>query len=136
MKEYGGYLSLELPKLRECFSDIPEQSKLRVNCGRTAFYCAIKASGIRKLYVPHLNCQNSTDPVSDAGVDFEYYNVDENLFPKIDSVKDSEGILIVNYYGNISEKNIHNLCKKFPTVILDLCTGFFQKPILDRNLSV
>ncbi|MBR1729653.1 MAG: hypothetical protein IJ728_09045 [Selenomonadaceae bacterium] len=65
-KEYGGYLPLELPKVQEYFSDIPEKNKLRVNCGRTAFYCALMMSKAKKVYVPYLNCKNSVEPLFDA----------------------------------------------------------------------
>ena len=44
VKEYGGYLPLELPRKEEYFSFCEEKELLRLNCGRSTFFCAAKAA--------------------------------------------------------------------------------------------
>ena len=51
MKEYGGFIQLELPKQKEYFDTVEEKDILRLNCGRSTFYCAAKDAKIKKIYM-------------------------------------------------------------------------------------
>ena len=126
--EYGGYLGLELPQRREYFDYLPESDVLRVNCGRTAFYCAVRAANVRKIYCPYLNCANSIEPMELAGIDVEYYLLDEELTPKGIEPREDEAVLWINYYGNATNITKQKVCTKFPKLVIDNCQAFFSAP--------
>lgn len=72
MKEYGGYLQLELPMKSEYFAYIPEKDIVRLDCGRSTFWYAFNIIKPKKVYVPYFNCINSTDPIEALGIEYEF----------------------------------------------------------------
>lgn len=129
MKEYGGYIGLELPRKKEYFSEIAEGDKLRLNCGRSTFYCAVKDSKVKKVYMPYLNCPNSIDPIISAGAEIEYYYLNEDLTPKDILPKKNEAVMWINYYGNATEKQKKSVYDQYETLFIDNCNAFFSKPV-------
>lgn len=132
MKEYGGYLQLELPMKNEYFADISEKDIVRLDCGRSTFWYALNIIKPKKIYVPYFNCINSTDPIESVGIEYEFYRLDEDLLPINISPKKDEALLWINYYGNASKKHfdyIKSMTKK-TNVLVDHCQGFFTKPIM------
>ena len=132
IKEYGGYLPVELPFWnKEYFSDIPESDIVRLNCGRSAFWYALNIIKPAKLYVPYLNCENSTDPADDLGIPYEYYYLNPDLTPKNIYPKSDEAVMWINYYGNATREQIEKvrlLCSK-TNLIVDNCHAFFSEPL-------
>lgn len=129
MKEYGGYIRLELPKRQEYFKNIPEKDILRLNCGRAAFYCAAKELQVSKIYMPYFNCLYSVDPILKTGTKVEYYYLDQDFTPKGIEPKKDEAVLWINYYGNADENQIKKVIKSYPKLIIDNCHAFFSEPI-------
>lgn len=129
MKEYGGFIRLELPEKQEYFSEIEEKDKLRLNCGRSAFYCAVKDSNVKKVYMPFLNCINSVEPILAAGAEVEYYYLDSDLTPKGISPKKDEAVMWINYYGNATEEQINKVYKQYQTLFIDNCHAFYSTPL-------
>lgn len=134
MKEYGGYLPLELPRRKEYFSEICSSDLLRLNCGRSTFYCAGIDAGIKKIYVPYLNCEYSVLPFEQAGIAYEFYRLKDDLTPKDVFPKDKEAVLWINYYGNAKEEQKEKVLSKYKTVIIDNCHAFFTKPVLRQGV--
>lgn len=134
MKEYGGYLTLELPLgKKEYFSEVQKTDIVSLDCGRSAFWYALKVIKPSKLYVPYLNCANSTDPADDLGIPYEYYYLDSDLTPNNIQPKDNEAVMWINYYGNATKKQIQKvkmLCSR-TNLIIDNCHAFFSEPIED-----
>ena len=129
MKEYGGFIHLELPKRKEFFSQISEADKLRLNCGRSTFYCAVKDSKVQKVYMPYFNCSNSVDPILEAGIEVEYYYLNDDLTPKDINPKENEAVMWVNYYGNATEEQKQKVYKQYPILFVDNCHAFFSEPL-------
>lgn len=131
-KEYGGYLPLELPiQKKEYFDSVPERDIVRLNCGRSTFWYALKLIQPKKLYVPYLNCKNSTDPADMLGIPYEYYRLADDLTPDRIHPKEDEAVLWINYYGNATEQQIQKVVKLYSdtNLIIDNCNAFFSKPI-------
>lgn len=132
IKEYGGYLTLELPiGKKEFFSKIPESDIIRLNCGRSAFWYALNEITPKKLYVPYLNCIYSTDSADDLGIPYEYYYLNEDLTPKDITPGNDEAVIWINYYGNAAEEQIQKvraLCRG-ASLIVDNCHAFFSEPL-------
>ena len=131
MKEYGGYLSFELPKKREYFHNISGGKIAKLNSGRTAFWYAAKNIRPSKVYVPYLNCPNSVDPFIKQGIECVFYRLDQDLMPLGVEPKKNEAILWVNYYGNFSDQQIASVSERYQNtnLIIDNCHAFFAKPL-------
>lgn len=129
MKEYGGYLPLELLQGSEYYQNNVEYGVLSVNCGRTAFYCALLDAKPEKIYLPHFNCKMSLDPILDLGIDYEFYYLDDDLTPKDICPKENEMVMWINYYGNASSEQIQKVVHQYFNLLIDNCHAFFNKPI-------
>lgn len=129
MREWGGYLPLELPIRKEYFGDVPEEDIVRLDCGRSAFWYALNDCRPKKLYVPYLNCMYSTDPADALGIPYEYYRLTDDLTPMDIHPQPDEALLWVNYYGNSNSKKVEKLITQYSdtNLIIDNCHAFFTK---------
>jgi hypothetical protein len=129
-KEYGGYLPLELPKGRgHYFTGATGQSVLKLNSGRTAFYCAALDSGMKRIHLPYFTCEDTRSPFDDLGIEVVEYFIDDNFMPKITDYSERDYVLWTNYYGNSSQEIIDAVIKKYPNLVIDNCHAFFSKPV-------
>lgn len=129
MKEYGGYLPLELSCGKEYYVSNSKYEVMSLNTGRAAFYCALKNSGFKKVYMPYYNCKMCVEPVEALGLKYEYYFLNNDLTPKNITLKKDEILLWINYFGNSSVLAIEEIINKYPNLIIDNCQAFFTPPM-------
>ncbi|QHI72061.1 hypothetical protein [Aminipila terrae] len=127
MKEYGGYLPLELPQKQEYYIS-EEENMVRLNCGRSAISYAISDARPSKVFIPYYNCHTVLETLERLKVRYELYSIDEEFMPKDVELREDELLLYVNYYGIISRKNLECINKNFKNVIFDNTQAFFSKP--------
>jgi hypothetical protein len=129
-KEYGGYLPLELPRATgHYYIDETGGSILKLNSGRTAFYCAAIDSGMKRIHLPYFTCEDTRYPFDELGIEVAEYFIDENFMPNIVGYSEGDYVLWTNYYGNCSEETIDAVVKSFSNLIIDNCHAFFSPPI-------
>ena len=133
MKEYGGYLPLELNRGRELFDRYPDAKVARFNSGRASVAAAVGAVRPRKLYIPHYNCDVVRQALTDAGFQYDYYFLNEDMEPDLDDLREGEWLLYVHYFGTSSEEKIRRIAARFKNVIFDNTQAFFAAPVLDGN---
>lgn len=125
LKEIGGYFGLENYSGNEY-----HKKAVGVNSGRNALLYLIKAHKIEKLYIPHYLCDTVYKLCEREGVPYEFYNVNPNFTPAFNgALQKSEWLYIVNYYGQISNKQIKGYKAKYKNIIFDNVQAFFQKPV-------
>ena len=129
-KEYGGYLPLELPKDRgHYYTSKTSESVLKLNSGRTAFYCAALDSGMERIHLPYFTCKETRLPFDDLGIEVVEYFIDENFMPKLTEYSEKDYVLWTNYYGNSSQEIIDAVIRIYPNLIIDNCHAFFSQPM-------
>lgn len=133
MKEYGGYLPLEIRHGKEYYYESGLQKVIRLNSGKAAIYCALKSSGAKKVYIPHYICSSVVHIAEKAGVEVERYYIDGEFMPQDVSLCDGEILLAVNYFG-IAYEQIVQLSEKYPRLIIDNTQAFFATPILRKGI--
>lgn len=133
IREFGGYLPLELREGQELFDRYEEAKVARFNSGRAAITAAVKTVLPKKLYIPHYNCSVVREALTAAGFDFEYYFLDDNLEPAVESIGADDWLLYVHYFGTFSEEKIKKIADRFKNVIFDNTQAFYARPILDGN---
>lgn len=127
MKEIGGYFGLEKLVSNEYYDEL-----IALNTGRNALLYLIKAREIKKLFIPWLLCNCISDALKNNQCYFEYYSIDQKFRPIFNkNLEENEYLFLVNYYGQLTEKNILKFKEKFQNIILDNTQAFFQKPIKD-----
>lgn len=132
IKEYGGFLPLELANGKEW-----HEGGIALNSARSALMAAIEHSGYRKMWIPVYMCKSIRDTLDINKIEIKFYNIDYKMEP-IDFVEQGEkdGMLICNFFGLLSEKRIHYLVSKYHNVILDNTQCFLTDRFLDVIICI
>jgi len=127
MKEIGGYFELELPYE----GDGLLYNGSYFNSGSSALEFFIKKSKLKNILLPGYICSSVLKLIIKAGVEFQFYEVDQQLNPVLDEsicFKESDKkVLIVNYFG--IKDDLLNQYDKYPNkIIWDFCQALFCSP--------
>lgn len=126
-KEIGGYFSLE--KTSE-HNDELYQNLLALNSGRNAFLFYVQTMEIKKVFLPFYLCDSIYKVCLANAIEFEQYHIDRNFKPIFDKpLKNGELLYIVNYYGQLNDKDIKKLKEKYSNIIVDNVQCFYSSPI-------
>lgn len=124
-KEIGGYFELETFSGTEYYSNL-----IPLNNARNALAYVLKARKIKKIYLPHFLCDSVAKICEREGYLYEKYSIDEKFLPVFEKkLCPGEYLYIVNFYGQISNKMLKQLKKKYNNIIFDNVQAFFQKPL-------
>lgn len=124
MKAIGGYFELELNRGIEYHKD-----GIKLNTGRNCLEYIIKASDIKKIFIPAYTCNVLLEPIIKLKIKFELYNIDENLDPIFNkALLVNEALLYTNYFG-IKDNSVKKLAQIYKKkLIVDNSQSFFSKP--------
>ena len=121
----GGYFELELKQGHEYH---PEALKL--NTGRNAFEYVLIANKYRKVYLPFYTCKSMLEPIKKLKLDYSFYSIDKNFYPKIDFnvIQNKEVLVYTNYFG-ICDKQVYVTTSMTNNLVIDNSQAFFSKPL-------
>lgn len=125
MKSIGGYFELELMKGKEFHSEA-----VKLNAARNALEYILRANEYTKIYLPYYTCDVVLEPVEKLGLEYEFYHIGQDFFPKLDisGIKDREVFLYTNYFG-ICDKQVKQVVDSCNNIIIDNSQAFFSEPI-------
>lgn len=131
MREFGGYLPLELPNTGEYYSEGNGYQIGRFNSGRTAILCSLSSLGVRRVFCPVYYCPSVIRAIKDAGYEVELYPVGFDLCPilRLSAITEHDSVIIVNYFGLYSS-SLENWIGDVDCVIVDNALSFYTPPIL------
>lgn len=122
-KPIGGFLQLDSFSGKEFYN-----RGMSFNLGRTALVYAIKQKGYKKMWIPYYLCDCISYIFDREGIQYEYYHIDNNFLPLIsECLHEYEAVLIVNYFGFLTENQLNNFQKKYGNVIIDNSQAFYAK---------
>lgn len=130
--EIGGYRELDL---RGGFEYYKDEHIARLNAARCGIYHALRCLNCRKILLPYYQCGTVQRFLARKGIEIEYYHIGYDFLPLIKNQDNSCSILIVNYFGLISEETLRNLAAENKNVIIDQTQAFFQ-PNVEGAYSV
>lgn len=123
-REIGGYFELEEFTGEEYYS-----GAIALDCARNAIAYAIKLHRYKKVYVPGLICSAVLEGIKKGGASYETYPLDRNLRPNFTrKLQHDEVLYLVNYYGQITNQEVHAYRERFQSVLVDNTQAFFQRP--------
>lgn len=129
MKVIGGYFELSLNDFESVFHD----DAYAFNSGRNALEYVLRVNNYQKVFLPYYTCEVVLDPILKIGLEYEFYHIDDNLMPEINSLSPGEAIIINNYFG-VMDKAITSLHLKFSdSIIVDNSQAFYNKLPLYTN---
>lgn len=120
----GGYFELELND----FGSIYHDDLLALNTGRNALEFILIQQGYKKIYIPYYTCDVTLQPIKRQKINYEFYFLDKDFFPKNVELKDKEALLYVNYFG-IMNIQVKHLSEKFSNLIIDNSQAFYENPL-------
>lgn len=128
MKEYGGYLPLELHDFGEYYASYAEHLVM-LQCGRMAVEYILKDTKIDHLYLPRYLCPSVALYLKDS-VKIEFYNIDENFNPVNVRLYKNDYLFWVNFFGIASLAQRKTILDCYKNVIFDNTQAFYAKPFL------
>lgn len=132
MREYGGYLPLEL-KIKKEFYSYQNHNMMRLNSGKSAIFYALQMMDIKKIHIPYYICNSVVDTIRKTDVEIIPYHINYQYIPINIHMQPGDGILIVNYFGTQTSV-MKRLIKAFSNIIIDNTQAFFSKPIMRNDI--
>ena len=124
MNEIGGYFELDLNDFGSLYHD----DLVALNTGRNALEFILIQQGYEKIYIPYYTCDVTLQPIKRQNIDYEFYFLDKDFYPKNVVLKDKEAILYVNYFG-IMNNQVKRLSEKYSNLIVDNSQAFYENPL-------
>lgn len=127
MREIGSFIELEIPKGRELYSG--DNGIARLNTGRAAIWHAFRLTEAKAIWIPYYQCESVREFLTKKSVEIKYYHQDNSFTPIDLRPNPDEAVLLVNYYGIMSQERMRNLARQYDNVIVDNCQAFFCQPL-------
>ncbi len=125
--EIGSFLELQFPKGKEYYNQ--EKDIARLNTGRAAIWHAFRVTDCKGIWLPYYQCDSVPEFLKKKGIACKFYHIDRNFNPIDLRPEEDEAVLLVNYYGVMSQSRMQELAKPYRHVIIDNCQAFFCEPI-------
>lgn len=121
MEEIGGYIELDTYT-----GTMLHNEGIKLNCARNALAYLIQTKNIEKILMPKFMCDSCDEVLKTNHVLVQYYSIDIDFKPKEIQKQKNEWIYLVNYYGQLSAKDINSFGEN---VICDNVQAYFEEPI-------
>lgn len=127
--EIGGFFGMEVFHGEEYHCNA-----LRFDLARNALRFVLNVRKAKRVLVPDYSCNVVFKACADANVEIIRYEIDDFFKPRnIPDIKEDDYIYITNYFGQIDDDYMNDLCHKFPNIIVDNVQSFFSKPIVGAD---
>ena len=124
MKEIGGYLEYERYHGEEYYTHM-----LRFNTARNALVFAVLENKYKAVWIPQYLCDCIGDALAKYDIKYKTYNISDNFLPVFNTtLQPGEVLVLVNYFGILSNADLLNYKSHFKSVIVDNTQSFFQQP--------
>ncbi len=125
MMAIGGYFGLELRQ-----GDHYHPKAIKLNTARNCLEYILRAGKYSKIYIPYYTCEVILEPIQKLHLQYEFYNINEQLEPVIlPLLKQNEVFLYTNYFG-LKQNCVERLASYYGNqLIVDNAQAFFAEPI-------
>lgn len=124
MKNFGGYYELALSAEKDEF----HQDAVKLNTARNAFEYLLKVKEPRKVIIPFYLCEVLLEPIRRLNLTVEYYGIDSDFLPLVDTLEEDALMLYINYFGVNDHQALMLTQKWSKQLVLDNTQAFFTPP--------
>lgn len=125
MKEIGGYIEFE-----HFHGHMMHETAIALNCGRNCLAYLIQARQIKKIVLPYFMCDSVINTCRHNNVQIRYYHIDEHFLPQNVDLMEDEWLYLTDFYGQLFEKDIQQICDTYCRVIVDYAQAYFKTPLV------
>lgn len=125
--EIGSFIELQFSKEKEFYSQ--QINVARLNTGRAAIWHAFLLTGAKSIWIPYYQCDSVRAFLKKKGTVIKFYHIDRHFNPIDISASQDEAVLLVNYFGIMSQERMRILSMSYPHAIIDNCQAFFCRPL-------
>jgi hypothetical protein len=125
--EIGSYIELDIRDTGEYYSG--EADIARLNAGRTGIYHACRLFNCSSVYFPYYMCPMVSKFLTRKGIKVKSYYISDRFEPVNLIQEPDSAVLIVNYFGILSNNLIKGLSSKYKNVIIDNSPAFYNNPV-------
>lgn len=129
--EIGSFIELQFPKGLEYYNQ--QTDIARLNTGRMGIWHAFRVTGAKRIWIPIYQCDSIRETFKSKGVEIKFYYQDKNFNPINLYAKDDDAVLLVNYFGIMSQERMRILSQNFNHPIIDNSQAFFCKPLANAQ---
>mgnify|MGYP006286498323 CR=1 FL=1 len=127
--EIGSFIELDLRNSGEYYKG--ELNISRLNSGRAGIYHALRILACNKVYLPYYLCPSVKIFLKKKNIEVIPYFINENFIPNIANQDRNSAIVIVNYFGILSNESLKQNISSFTNIIIDNSAAFFSYPLDD-----
>lgn len=124
--EIGSFIELEFKESGEYYTG---ENVIRLNSGRAGIFHAVRILGCTSVWVPHYQCETVRNFLLKKRIEVKYYSIDKSFSPIDLKPSENEAVIIVNYYGIMSDERMKSLALQYKNVIIDNSQAFFAEPV-------
>jgi hypothetical protein len=127
---WGGFIDLESLQGRSWKTPFPDKSPIvQFAYGRHSLSYILQEEKPSAIHLPSYICNSVVEAVQSHSIPIHFYPIAADFTPILPKVGNQEQVLVVNYFGLLSEKWIHSLVAEYQhRLILDLTHAWFQVP--------
>ncbi len=125
--EIGSFIGLDLEGTGEYYDS--DLGIARLNSARAGIYHACKLYNCHSVYLPNYLCPSVKKYLNDLNIDTKWYRINDNMEPIGIKQEKDHAVIIVNYFGILSQDKMQSIVNKFQNVIIDNSAAFFAEPI-------
>lgn len=127
---WGGFIDLESLQGRTWKAPFPDKSPIvQFAYGRHSLSFILQEEKPSAIHLPSYICNSVVEAVQSHSIPIHFYPIAADFTPILPKVGNQEQVLVVNYFGLLSEKWIQSLASEYQhRLILDLTHAWFQVP--------
>ncbi len=131
IKEFGGCLKFRLQKNSPYFTE--SDTVLALNSEYTAFWCALKETGAKRVFIPFYASTVWEKIAAELGIECVHYHIDKNFLPVDIDEQDGDAVFLINYHGLCTE---YIKSAPFKNKIVDNSMAFFEDASTAENTYI
>lgn len=127
---WGGFIDLESLYGPDSPNNFPgQENRFDFAYGRNSLAYILQTEKPEAVYLPYYICDSVVHTIQQLTIEIKWYGIERDFAPTLPEIQPNEMVLVVNYFGTLSDSTINSLADRLKHhLILDLTHAWFQTP--------